>query len=234
MNELIQKGKMFLKTKTFKIIKISFISLLVLLLALFIGLRIYFEQNKADIMTQINQKINDNISGHASIKDVGYKFLIGFPNFTVVLKKVELKDSLYAIHKRSVLKAGEIEVRLNVFGLLQKKVEIDKIVLIDTKIDLYKDKNGVTNSNIFKPKPKSNKPKSKKDTEINQIDFKNVTFISQNAQRNKLFHFEVASLKSDVEYTDDGWKTDLFLDVTARSMAFNTLRGSFIKDKRIK
>lgn len=72
-------------------------------------------------MTEINQKINDNISGHASIGDVGYKFLIGFPNFTVVLNKVELQDSLYAIHKRSVLKAEEIEVRLNVLSLLNKK-----------------------------------------------------------------------------------------------------------------
>lgn len=185
-------------------------------------------------MTNINQKINDNISGHASIGDVGYKFLIGFPNFTVVLKNVELQDSLYAIHKRSVLKAGEIEVRLNVFGLLHKTVEIDKIVLIDTKIDLFKDKNGVSNSNILKPKPKTNKPKSKADTEINEVDFKNVVFISQNVQRNKLFHFEVASLKSRINYTDDGWNTNLFLDVFAKSMAFSTKKGSFIKDKRVK
>src|SRR6188508_185388 len=105
MKELIQKMKMFLKTKTFRIIKISLISLLALLLALFIGLRIYFEQNKESIMTDINQKINDNIAGHVSIGDVGYKFLIGFPNFTLVLNRVEVRDSLYAIHKRSALKA---------------------------------------------------------------------------------------------------------------------------------
>ena len=234
MNEILQTIKNFFKTGIFKKIKIFLISLLAFLLLLFIGLRIYFEQNKDSIMTQINQKINENITGHASIGDVGYKFLIGFPNFTVVLKKVELQDSLYAVHKRSVLKAGEIEVRLNVFGLLHKKVEIDKVVLIDTKIDLFKDKNGVSNSNIFKPKPKSKEPKSKTDTEINEIDFKNVTFISQNLQRNKLFHFDVASLKSKIDYTDDGWKTDLHLDVLSKSMAFSTIKGSFIKDKRVK
>jgi hypothetical protein len=234
MNRIIQKGKEFLKTKAFRIIKMFFISLLVLLLALFIGLRIYFEKNKDTILTDINQKINDNISGHASIGNIGYKFLIGFPNFTVVLNKVELQDSLYAIHKRSVLKAGEIEVRLNVLSLLHKKIEIEKVVLIDTKIDLFKDKNGVSNSNILKPKPKTNKPKSKTDTEINEVDFKNVVFISQNLQRNKLFHFEVASLKSKIKYTDDGWDTDLYLDVFAKSMAFNTIKGSFIKEKRVK
>jgi hypothetical protein len=238
MNQIVEKGKAFLKTKRFrKVLKITgyfCIGFIGLLLVFFIGLRVYFNQNKASIMTEINQKINDNISGHASIGDVGYKFLIGFPNFTVVLNKVELQDSLYAIHKRSVLKAEEIEVRLNVLSLLNKKVDIEKVVLIDTKIDLFKDKNGVSNSNIFKPKPKTNQPKSKTETEIDEVDFKNVVFISQNLQRNKLFHFEVASLKSKIDYTDDGWETDLFLDVFAKSMAFNTVKGSFIKDKRVR
>ena len=205
-----------------------------LLLVFFIGLRVYFIQNKAKIVTEINQKINENISGHVSIGDVGYKFLIGFPNFTVVLNKVELRDSLFAIHKRSVFKAEEIEVRLNVLSLINKKINIEKIVLIDTKIDLFKDENGVSNSNVFKPKPKTNAPKSATETEIGEVDFKNVVFISQNLQRNKLFHFEVKSLKSKINYTDDGWQTDLFLDVFAKSMAFNTIKGSFIKDKRIK
>jgi hypothetical protein len=238
MNQIIEKGKAFVKTdrsrKILKRIGFFIIGFFGLILIFFIGLRVYFNQNKATIMTEINQKINDNISGHASIGDVGYKFLIGFPNFTVVLNKVELQDSLYAIHKRSVLEAEEIEVRLNVLSLLNKKVDIEKVVLIDTKIDLFKDKNGVSNSNIFKPKPKTNEPKSKRETEIDEVDFKNVVFISQNLQRNKLFHFEVASLKSKINYTDEGWQTDLFLDVFAKSMAFNTIKGSFIKDKRVK
>lgn len=234
MDEFILKGKRFLKTKTFRIIKIFFISVSVLLLFFFIGLRIYFEKNKDSIMIDINKKINENISGHASIGNIGYKFLIGFPNFTVVLNNVELQDSLYAIHKRSVLKAGEIEVRLNVLSLLHKKVNIEKVVLIDTKIDLFKDKNGVSNSNIFKAKSKNNKQKSNTETEIGEVDFKNVVFIFQNVQRNKLFHFEVASLKSKIDYTDDGFQTDLFLDVFVKSMAFNTKHGSFIKDKRVK
>lgn len=238
MKEFIEKGKDFFKgSRVRKILKrlgFFILGFLGLILIFFIGLRIYFIQNKESIMTEINQKINDNISGHASIGDVGYKFLIGFPNFTVVLNKVELRDSLYAVHKRSVLKAEEIEVRLNVLSLLHKKVDIEKVVLIDTKLDLFKDKNGVSNSNIFKPKPKTNKPKSETETEIDEVDFKNVVFISQNLQRNKLFHFEVASLKSKINYTDDGWETDLYLDVFAKSMAFNTVKGSFIKDKRVK
>lgn len=238
MKEFLEKGKQFLKTKRFKKVlkKLTFfiIGFFGIILIFFIGLRMYFIQNKDIITTEINRKINETISGHASIEDINYRFLTGFPNFTVVLKKVEIQDSLYVVHKRSVLKAEEIEVRLNVLSLLHKKVNIDKVILINTKIDLFKDKNGISNFNIFKTKDKISRPKTETETEINEVNFKNVVFISQNLQRNKLFHFEVASLKSKIDYTDDGFHTDIYLDVFAKNMAFNTIKGSFIKNQRVK
>lgn len=238
MKEFLEKGKQFLKTKRFKKVlkKLTFfiIGFFGIILIFFIGLRMYFIQNKDIITTEINRKINETISGHASIEDINYRFLTGFPNFTVVLKKVEIQDSLYVVHKRSVLKAEEIEVRLNVLSLLHKKVNIDKVILINTKFDLFKDKNGISNFNIFKKKDKISKPKTETETEIDEVNFKNVAFISQNLQRNKLFHFEVASLKSKIDYTDDGFHTDIYLDVFAKNMAFNTIKGSFIKNQRVK
>jgi uncharacterized protein involved in outer membrane biogenesis len=188
-------------------------------------------RNKTKIVTEINNQINENILGEAKIGDIGYKFLIGFPNFTVVLNQVELKDSLFPIHKRMLLKAKEIEVRLNVLSLLKKEVNIHKIVINDATIDLFKDKNGVTNSNIFKPKKK--KTKSETTTSIDEIILKNVNFISDNQKGNKLFYFKIESLKSEINYSDEGWKTDVNIKAFAKSLAFNTQKGSFIKDKKL-
>lgn len=231
MKKLADKAKVI--RKTFKIIGIFFLSLFALMLVSAIGLRIYFEKNKTEIVKKINTQINDNILGEAKIGDIGYKFLVGFPNFTVVLKDVELKDSLFAIHKRPVLKAGEIEVRLNVLSLLKKEVNIHKIVIHNATIDLFKDKNGVSNSTIFKPKKKEPKKESSTTTSIDEVILKNVTFISENQKGNKLFHFQIESLKSKIEYTDEGWKTKVNLKTFAKSLAFNVLRGSFVKDKSI-
>nr|MBP6759819.1 AsmA family protein [Flavobacterium sp.] len=217
--------------KPFKIIGYFFIGLFTLILVSAIGLRIYFESNKKEIVNQINTQINENILGEAKIGDIGYKFLIGFPNFTVVLNDVELKDSLFPIHKRALLKAGEIEVRLNVLSLLKKEVNIHKIVINDATIDLFKDKNGISNSNIFKKKKK--KTKSETTKSIDEVLLKNVNFISENQKGNKLFYFEIKSLKSKIEFSDDGWKTDVKLNTFAKSLAFNSLKGSFVKDKKI-
>jgi hypothetical protein len=219
--------------KIFKIIGFFFLGLFALILVSAIGFRIYFEKNRTEIVKKINTQINDNIQGEAKIGDIGYKFLIGFPNVTVVLKEVELNDSLIAIHKRPVLKAGEIEVRLNVWSLLKKEVNIHKIVINDATIDLYKDKNGVSNSNIFKPKKDKPKTKSNTTTSIDEVVLNNVNFISENQQGNKLFYFEIKSLKTKIEYSDQGWKTDVRLKTFAKSLAFNTQKGSFVKDKSI-
>ena len=237
MGSYFDKFKSFFSTKgfkkTFKIIGFFFIGLFALILVSAIGLRIYFERNKTEIVAKINAQINENILGEAKIGNIGYKFLIGFPNFTVVLKDVELKDSLIAIHKRPVLKAGEIEVRLNVLALLKKEVNIHKIVINDATIDLYKDKNGVSNSNIFKPKKKKTKTESSTTASIDEVVLKNVNFISENQQGNKLFYFEIKSLKSKIDYSDEGWKTDVRLKTFAQSLAFNSQKGSFVKDKEI-
>ena len=237
MKEFYNKVKGFFAAKafrkTFKIIGFFFLGLFALILVSAIGLRIYFENNKAEIVKKINTQINENISGEAKIGDIGYKFLIGFPNFTVVLKEVELKDSLIAIHKRPVLKAGEIEVRLNVISLFKKEVNIHKIVINDATIDLYKDKNGISNSNIFKPKKDKPKTESGATTSIDEVVLRNVNFISENQKGNKLFNFEIKSLKSKIEYSDEGWKTEVRLKTFAKSLAFNTQKGSFVKEKEI-
>ncbi|WP_395050927.1 AsmA family protein [Flavobacterium sp.] len=217
--------------KIFKITGFFFIGLFTLILISAIGLRIYFESNKAEIVAKINTQINDNILGEVKIGDIGYKLLIGFPNFTVVLNQVELKDSLFPIHKRTLLKAKEIEVRLNVLSLLKKEVNIHKIVINDATIDLFKDINGNSNSNIFKLKKK--KTKSDTPTSIDEVILKNVTFISDNQKGNKLFYFEIESLISEIKFTDEGWTTDLYLKTLAKSLAFNTQKGSFIKDKNL-
>ena len=59
-------------------------------------------------------------------------------------------------------------------------------------------------------------------------------FISENKPRNKLFDFEVMALKAKINYDGNNWNTNLFVDTNVKSMAFNTEKGSFAKDKRIR
>ncbi len=96
---------------------------------------------------------------------------------------------------------------------------------------LFKGKNGIVNTNIFRAKPKNKKSKSSTTSSINEIILDQVHFISENQMGNKLFDFDVLALRSKIDFDDDNWHTKLYLKTLAKNMAFNTKRGSFIKDK---
>jgi hypothetical protein len=196
-------------------------------------LAFYFNRNKTEIIAKLNETISEKISGTIHIEDAKYQFLTGFPNVSMALYNVELKDSLWEKHRHSVFKAKEIEVRLNVLGFLDNEISIHKIVVNQATIYLYKDKNGNTNSNIFRPKPKVSESSKKMTASIDEIVLEELHFVSDNEQRNKLFDFDVASLKSTVDFKNEGWGTKVYINALAKSMSFNTARGSFIKDKKL-
>jgi hypothetical protein len=225
MTATLQKVKNFLQSVGFKKYARRFsyyiLGCMGILLLACGALSLYFNQNKTEIIAKINTKINENINGKFHIGDFQYKFLTGFPNFTLALKDVELKDNQWNTHKHTLLKANEIEIRLNVWSLLQKEINIHKILINDADIYLYKAENGYSNADIFKPKKKKTpENNSKPETTINQIDLNKVHFILDNHIGHKLFNFDVASLKSKVNYNDDNWHTDLFLDTQINSLAF--------------
>lgn len=239
MREILLHIKTFFQSVRFKKYAKRFgffiLGLIVLLLLACGALSIYFNQNKTEIIAKVNTKINENINGKFHIGDFHYKFLTGFPNFTLALKDVEIKDNQWQTHKHTLLNAKEIEVRLNVWNLLQNEINIHKILINDANIYVYKAENGYSNANIFKPKKKKDpKDKSETETTVDQIELSDVHFILDNRLGHKLFDFDVADLTSKVEYDGDDWQTDVFLDTQIASLAFNTVHGSFAKQKQLK
>jgi uncharacterized protein involved in outer membrane biogenesis len=236
MKTALYRIKSFLQSSHFKkytkIFGFFILGCIVLVIIASGALSFYFNQNKTEIIAKINTKINENINGKFHVGDFQYKFLTGFPNFTLALKDVEIKDNQWNIHKHTLLKAKEIEARLNVWSLLQKEINIHKMLINDAEIYVYKAENGYSNANIFKPKKKkSPENKSKTETSIDQIDLNNVHFILDNRVGHKLFDFDIASLKSKVDFDGDDWQTDVFLKTDIKSLAFNTVHGSFAKQK---
>ena len=235
MNQFWKRIQTYSTTESFKKLRkrigFFFLSVFIILTTSIVVLTVYFNNNKAKITAQINNKINENITGTIHIGDVNYKFLKGFPDMTLALSQVELKDSLWKVHKRTLLKAEQIEVRIDLLDLMKNEINIDKIEIHQATLYLFKGKDGVVNTNIFRPKPKNKNSKSSMTSTISQIILEQVHFISENQLGNKLFDFDVLALKSKINFDGDDWNTDLYLKTLAKNMAFNTERGTFIKDK---
>ena len=219
-----------------RIIARFFLGLFLMVVFGYIGLAWYIHTHKKEVLATVTQQLNDGLTGTLVIGNMETTFLQGFPRISLRLENVTLRDSLYPKHKRTFLTAGRAEVALNTFALLRGAIEIKKIAISNAKIDMYVDSLGYSNSNVFKKKPKQKGAETAGGgslPELRKMELDNVIFIADNRQRNKLYNFKINELSAGLKYTSDGFEADVSLDALAKSMAFNTQRGSFIENKTL-
>lgn len=211
------------------------IALLVVIVLTWLGAAYYINHNNKTILATILTQLNSNVNGKIEVENMETTLLKGFPGVSVSLKKVKLRDSLWSQHKHDLLNAQDIDVSLNILSLITGTININKIGINNANIYVYTDSSGYSNTSMFKAK--SDQQASKKDKnafQIKRIDFNTVNLTIDNQRRFKLFNFAVNQLRGKINYLDTGWNGKIDLQTTIKSFAFNTKKGSFLKDKTIK
>ncbi|HWV64554.1 AsmA family protein [Chitinophaga sp.] len=208
-----------------------FIALLVLL---FLGMTWYIHANKDNFLKQITAQLNDRLSGNIRIGDMEPSLLKSFPNVSIALKKVVLEDSLFQQHHHPLLDVNYIFVRVNTLSLLRKHVDVSEISLQEGTIFLYTDTTGYSNTYVLQRKPAPEKKnKDAKDANISKLMLKNISFIIDNRQKFKLFQLDIHQLDGKMEATDTSIRFTMISDILSKSFAFNTTKGSYLKDKKM-
>jgi hypothetical protein len=209
-------------------------ALLLFFIAILAGLSIYVSSHKAKVIAMVTAELNKNIDGKLAVGNVNTSFFESFPAFSVNLQNVTLRDKQYSRHHHTLLSTKNFEVSINTALLLKGDIRIDHVNISNAAVDLYTDSTGYSNTSVFK-KNKSKKDSTKgnadNNTQINKFGLKDVSLTIDDRKAKKLFVFAVEKLDGKMSQPDSGWTADLDLKVTAKSMAFNTMRGSFIKDK---
>ena len=210
------------------------LGLFMLVVLSYILLAWYINTHKQEVQANLLKELNGGLTGSLTVQNMEPAFLTGFPNVSLRLEQVLIKDSRYDEHKRMLLKAKELDVAVNVVSLLRGAINIKKISISGAYIDIFTTKEGYSNTAIFKKK--EDKPadgEAGSFPELRNISLENVTLVADNRQTNKLYKFTVYDLDAHVKYNLSGWEADADLNALAHSMAFNTQRGSFIKNKTL-
>lgn len=210
------------------------LTLFLLTIILYVGLAWYINTHKKEVQAQLLTELNGGLTGSLSIEDMDPTFLKGFPDISLRLEKVVLRDSLYEQHKHTLLKADELDVAVNMMALLRGAIDIRKMGIINADIDMYTNESGYSNTAVFKKKKTADKEKSEGSfPELRGIYLENVTLSIDDRKMAKLYKFTVYELDGNVDFTSSGWNADADLNALAHSMAFNTRKGSFIKEKTL-
>ena len=207
--------------------------LVLVVILIVIGVSIYISSHKEKVLSLVTTALNKNLNGKLAVGGMETSFFKSFPDFSIELKNVSLKDKEWARHHQTFLEAKDVAVSVNAAELLKGTIFVNHIDIGNAAIDLYTDSTGYSNTSIFKKnnQPKNNKSSGSSSTEINKFSLSNVTFTIDDQRAKKLFKFSVNELKSKVNYPDSGWNAELHLNVLVKSMAFKLNNGSFLKDK---
>ena len=205
-----------------------------LLVLLFLGMTWYIHANKAAFLKQITGQLNERLNGTITIADMEPSLLKSFPNVSIALKKVVLQDSLWQQHRHSLLDVNYIFVRVNTLSLLRKHVNVSEVTLQDGAIFLYTDTTGYSNSYVLQGKSETKKKSSStKDANVKQFTLRNISFIIDNRQKFKLFHLDIRKLDGKLHASDSSIQFTMLSDIYSKSFAFNTNKGSYLKDKKL-
>lgn len=211
-----------------------FAAIIALVLVVYIALAVYVNANKKSLLATVTKQLNKNLNGTMTIGSMDPTFLRGFPGISLRLRDVIIRDSLWNNHKHNLLEAKDFDVSVNIMGLLKGTIEIGKIGINNSTVYLFTDSNGYSNTAVFKKKKQKEKKEETGSSamEIRKLTLNNVNFVVDNKKGHKLFQFVVDDLKAKIDYPFlGGWEADIKMKTLAKSMAFNTRRGSFIKDK---
>lgn len=210
--------------------------LVLLVVLILVGATLYITFNKTKVLKMVNEQLDKSVDGTLVIGDMKPNFFRGFPDVSLTLQNVVIRDKQFEKHKHTLLNAKDFNVSINTMALFRGTIDINHIDIRDAAIDLFTDSTGYSNTAVFKKdnkKVKDNSSESSSSTQLKKFTLTNVTFTVDNRQAYKLFNFSVNSLNGNMAYPDSGWRADFHLDVLAKSLAFNSKRGSFIKNQKL-
>ena len=203
------------------------------ILLIYCAVAIYVHVNKKEILVSITKELNKGLRGSLTIGSMDPAFLRGFPGVSIKLNQVLLKDEKWEQHRRTLLAARELHIAVNTLALLRGTIQIKKAQINQASIYIFTDSTGYSNTAIFKKENNLpvNKGQESSIPEIKRFTLDHVNYIIDNQKGHKLFKFQIHHLSGKIDYSSSGWQAVARLKTEVKSLAFNTRRGSFIKDK---
>ncbi|MCY7422300.1 MAG: hypothetical protein LH478_11225 [Chitinophagaceae bacterium] len=206
-----------------------------LFLVLYVIAYAYVSINKKSIIVQVTKQISEKLDGTVSIGNVDLSFIRTFPQISVLLEKVSIKDSMYPTHKHAFFTADKLYARISVFQVIAKKDPLTGIRVEDGNLYFYTDTSGYTNGYLLRKKdpPDPLRKSASKRTILDDITLVNFNIVQDDRLKEKLLDFNIHKVVCDINDRDSLLRFRTRNDILINSLSFNLDRGSFVKDKRM-
>jgi hypothetical protein len=194
---------------------------------------LYVSINKQKIIRQVTTEISNHLNGRVTIGNIELSFFRNFPHISVLLHNVSITDTMFNTHHHTFFKGKDIFVSIDVLKLINHQPPIKGIKLQTGELYLYTDSTGYTNTYLLhlKKDTANNSRQTAEKSELNNLFLKDVRFIVDDSKKGKSHDLVINQLKINVYNKENHLLLFTRANIQVKSLAFNTARGSFVKDK---
>lgn len=198
------------------------------IMVMWVILWIYVELNEDRLIQKISSTVHNRTKGEVDIRTLSVSFFRTFPLLSLQLSDVTIRDSLFTRHKKDLLKASDIYLRVSIPGLIFSNSPVGKVIIRHGSINIITDSAGYTNQYVFKA-GKAEDPD--KNTFRPDLVLRNVSISFVNPLRNKNHQAIVRNLKCSTKDRNGNIMIDVSLNMLVKNLSFNTLKGAYLKEK---
>lgn len=203
-----------------------------LLVLAWLGLAGYVTARKQTIIQKARTELRDRLGGEATIGDMEVSFFHHFPAITLHLSKVTLRDSLWQQHRHDLLDAEDMYLRLALFkSILSGTARLEKVYIERGSIYLFTDSTGYSNTAALTNPEKKDASRPTEEAQPPDLSLRETRLVMENQDRHKFFDLEFRQLDCSISKQGRTLSLRTHADALVKSLAFNTEKGSFIKDK---
>jgi uncharacterized protein involved in outer membrane biogenesis len=213
-----------------KIIKwfLYFLSVIVVLTVILFSIA-YWNSDK--ILGKINAQLSESINGEFGIRTLSFTMFHRFPDFSITLNDVYLKDSLRST-AQDFFTAKKIVLDISFVRLFQKKVDVQILTVQDAKLFVYRSVDGYSNQSILK-KPANDQDSTSQPFlfSIGSVALKNVSLDYEDSLANKSYRFQFLKTLQKIRTSDSVSAVRITGSMHFDGLNFNPESGSYLSNK---
>jgi hypothetical protein len=191
---------------------------------------IYVVNNEEALIKRVSNAIQLKTRGEVKIEGLSVSFFRTFPLLSLQLENIVIRDSVAAFPHRDFLKASDVYLRISIPELIKGKAPIGKVLIRNGEINIATDSAGNTNEYILRTKPREGRATS---TNFPDLELQNVSIKYVNPKRKKDYSAIVSSIKVSAKDNDGKLTIRVNMNVLAKNLSFNTIRGAYLKEKMV-
>src|SRR6476620_8235868 len=196
---------------------------------LFLGIAFfYIKTHKEKLISAVKEDIEKKISGKIEFSELTVDFIQNFPNISIDLGNLSLRDSLFSLHGKELLHVQHVYVGFGLFSLFSRTKTLKYVKLSNGSIYLFADTAGNKNWHILKYQPGNKRP-----LKLEKVGFKNMNVIFQEKGKFKYFDVWFEKMKCSISSTSDGIRFEMNNRAILKIAAFNTRMGSYLTGKKL-